>query len=115
LPSRMDREQVASLTAGTEYPDAPWQMVEFFRSARAGDVAVCAKAGFDLRSRFEYQPHNGSHGALERAHMLVPVAINARWTDTKPMSNVDLFPTILSALGLSVPEGLSGRVVALER
>jgi hypothetical protein len=115
LPSRMTREQVASLTAGSDFPDAPWQMVEFFRSARAGDLAVCAKAGFDLRSRFEYQPHNGSHGALEKAHMLVPVAINARWTDTQPMSNVDLFPTILNALGLPVPEGLSGTARVIER
>ncbi len=115
LPGRMTREQVASLTAGSDFPDAPWQMVEFFRSARAGDLVVCARAGFDLRSRFEYQPHKGSHGALERAHMLVPVVLNARWTETRPMSNVDLFPTILSALGLPVPEGLSGQAMAFER
>jgi hypothetical protein len=84
-------------------------MVEFFRSPRAGDLIVCARAGFDLRSRFEYQPHNGSHGALERDHMLVPVAVNAALPDTRPFSTTDLFPTILSALGLPVPDGLSGR------
>ncbi|HJX53908.1 MAG TPA: alkaline phosphatase family protein, partial [Polyangia bacterium] len=61
LPGRVTRDQVAALTAGTGFPDAPWQLVEFFRSPRAGDLVVCARAGFDLRSRFEYQPHNGSH------------------------------------------------------
>jgi arylsulfatase A-like enzyme len=76
---------------------------------------VCARAGFDLRSRFEYQPHNGSHGALERDHMLVPAAVNARFADDRPLSAVDLFPSILSALGLPVPAGLSGRSVELGR
>jgi Type I phosphodiesterase / nucleotide pyrophosphatase len=115
LPARMTRDQAAALTAGTGFPDTPWQLVELFRSARAGDLVVCARAGFDLRSRFEYQPHNGSHGALERDHMLVPAAVNARWADDRPLCTVDLFPTILSALGLPVPAGLSGRSVELAR
>ena len=115
LPGRMTRDEVAALTAGTGFPDAPWQLVEFFRSPRAGDLVVCARAGFDLRSRFEYQPHNGSHGALERDHMLVPAAINAGWVGDRPLCTADLFPTILTALGLPVPAGLSGRSVALAR
>jgi hypothetical protein len=115
LPCRMTRDEVAALTAGTGFPDAPWQLVEFFRSSRAGDLVVCARAGFDLRSRFEYQPHNGSHGALERDHMLVPAAINAGWVGDRHLCTADLFPTILSALGLPVPEGLSGRSIELAR
>jgi hypothetical protein len=115
LPCRMTRDEVAALTAGTGFPDAPWQLVEFFRSARAGDLVVCARAGFDLRSRFEYQPHNGSHGALERDHMLVPAAVNASWVGDRSLCTADLFPTILSALGLPTPTGLSGRSVELAR
>jgi len=115
LPERMTRDEVAALTAGTGFPDAPWQLVEFFRSPRAGDLVVCARAGFDLRSRFEYQPHNGSHGALERDHMLVPAAVNTGWVGDRPLCTADLFPTILSALGLPVPAGLSGRSVELGR
>jgi len=111
----MTRDEVAALTAGTQFPDTPWQLVEFFRSPRAGDLVVCARAGFDLRSRFEYQPHNGSHGALERDHMLVPAAVNARWASDRPLCTADLFPTILSALDLPVPAGLSGRSVELAR
>jgi hypothetical protein len=115
LPDSMTRDEIAVLTAGTGFPDTPWQLVEFFRSPRAGDLVVCARAGFDLRSRFEYQPHNGSHGALERDHMLVPAAVNARWASDRPFCTADLFPTILSALGLPVPDGLSGRSVELAR
>jgi hypothetical protein len=111
----MTRAEVAALTAGTGFPDTPWQLVEFFRSARAGDLVVCARAGFDLRSRFEYQPHNGSHGTLERAHMLVPAAVNAGWVSDRPLCTADFFPTILAALGLPVPPGLSGRSVELAR
>ena len=115
LPDSMTRDEIAVLTAGTGFPDTPWQLVEFFRSPRAGDLVVCARAGFDLRSRFEYQPHNGSHGALERDHMLVPAAVNARWASDRPLCTADLFPTILSALDLPVPAGLSGRSVELTR
>jgi hypothetical protein len=115
LPDRMTRDEVAALTAGTGFPDAPWQLVEFFRSPRAGDLVVCARAGFDLRSRFEYQPHNGSHGALERDHIMVPVAVTARWVSDRPLCTADLFPSILSALGLPVSAGLSGRSVELAR
>ncbi|MGC9984400.1 MAG: alkaline phosphatase family protein [Polyangia bacterium] len=115
LPDRMTRDEVAALTTGTGFPDAPWQLVEFFRSPRAGDLVVCARAGFDLRSRFEYQPHNGSHGALERDHMLVPAAVNACWASDRPLCTADLFPTILSALGLPVPAGLTGRSADLAR
>jgi arylsulfatase A-like enzyme len=47
--------------------------------------------------------------------MLVPAAVNARFADDRPLSAVDLFPSILSALGLPVPAGLSGRRVELGR
>ena len=56
MPSQADRDQIASFTAGSEYPDAPWQIAQFFKSRRAGDLVVCARHGFDLRARFEYQP-----------------------------------------------------------
>jgi hypothetical protein len=104
------RDQIARETASSAYPDGPWQIAEFFRSPRAGDLIVCAKPGFDLRSRFEYQPHKGSHGALNREHMLVPAAINAPWLGEGPLRSVDLFPSVLQALGKSLPEGLDGAV-----
>ena len=113
IPASADRSEIARFTADSEYPDAPWQIVQFYRSRRAGDLAVCARHGFDLRSRFEYQPHNGSHGGLHRDHMLVPALVNGHWARDR-LRTVDLFPSILAALGQAIPPQLDGEVVAIE-
>ena len=34
LPARLSVSEIAARTAGTDYPDAPWQICEFFRSPR---------------------------------------------------------------------------------
>ncbi len=102
LPQRMTPAEVVRLTATSDYPDAPWQICEFFRSPRAGDLIVCARPGYDLRARFEYQPHNGSHGGLHREHMLVPAAVNGAW-GADQLRSVDLFPSILRSLGKPIP------------
>jgi hypothetical protein len=112
-PARLDSQAIADWTADTAYPDAPWQIVRFFASPRAGDLVVCARHGFDLRAHFEYQPHNGSHGGLHRDHMLVPALTNGRWARNR-LRTVDLFPSILSALGRPIPPGLDGETVAIE-
>jgi hypothetical protein len=113
LPASVDRDEIARLTADSEYPDAPWQVLQFYRSRRAGDLVVCARHGFDLRARFEYQPHNGSHGGLHRDHMLVPALVNGHWQRDR-LRTVDLFPSILAALGQPIPPHLEGEVAAIE-
>lgn len=113
LPDVADPNEIIRLTFGSDYPDAPWQIAQFFRSSRAGDLAVCARHGFDLRANFEYQPHNGSHGALHRDHMLVPALTNGRWA-RDCLRTVDLFPSILAALGRPIPPGIDGEVVSIE-
>ena len=75
-------------------------------------MAVCARHGFDLRGRFEYQPHNGSHGGLHRDHMLVPALVNGQWARNR-IRTVDLFPSILAALGKPIPPGVDGSAVAI--
>jgi len=112
VPRRMAKSDAARLTGHTRFPDAPAQLVDFYRARRAGDLLVCARSGFDLRSRFEYQPHRGSHGCLDREHMLVPAAVNAAWpTDT--VKATDLFPTMLAALGAAPAPGRLGRALPL--
>lgn len=103
-PAALTRREILAHSRGSAYPDAAWQLVEFFASPRAGDLVVCARPGFDLRSRFEYQPHRGSHGCLDREHMLVPAAVNARWATDDAVTSLDLFPTALAALGLIDPD-----------
>jgi hypothetical protein len=114
LPAGGTATELLARTIDGPFPDAPWQVSQFFRAARAGDLVVCARPGYDLRSRFEYQPHNGSHGCLDRDHMLVPAAINAVWQRT-PLRSVDLFPSILAALGLPIPDALDGVAVPIIR
>jgi arylsulfatase A-like enzyme len=113
VPRRMRKSEAAALTAATRFPDLPGQLVDFFRAGRAGDLIVCARIGFDLRSRFEYQPHRGSHGCLDREHILVPAAFNASLGDASVRA-VDLFPTILAAMGAPPAPGRLGRALALE-
>jgi len=113
VPAAASREDIARFTADSDYPDAPWQIVQFYKSARAGDLAVCARNGFDLRARFEYQPHNGSHGGLHRDHMLVPALVNGRWARDR-LRTVDLFPSLLAALGKAIPPHVDGEVVPIE-
>ncbi len=116
LSGWLSREEIAARTAGSDYPDAPWQLVEFFRSPRAGDLVVCAAPGYDLRARFEYQPHRGSHGGLHREHMLVPAAVNAAWqTGDAPLRSVDLFPSLLGAIGASIPANVDGVAAGIRR
>jgi hypothetical protein len=112
LPPRMTAAEIAALTADSDYPDAPWQIGEFFRSPRAGDLIVCARPGFDLRARFEYQPHNGSHGGLHRDHMRVPAAVNGAWQSDR-LRSVDLFPSILQSLGKAIPSAVDGTAVGI--
>jgi hypothetical protein len=113
VPASANSHEVARFTAATDYPDAPWQIAQFYRSQRAGDLVVCARHGFDLRARFEYQPHNGSHGGLHRDHMLVPALANGRWARDR-LRTVDLFPSILAALGQPIPPHVDGEVVPIE-
>ncbi|MFH1131164.1 MAG: hypothetical protein V1754_07500, partial [Pseudomonadota bacterium] len=93
-----DRE-LLKLTFDSEYPDAPRQLLQIFESPRCGDLVVTAKPGFDLRARFEKPKHVGSHGSLHRLHMAVPFLTNHALVDD-PKRTVDLYPTVLSALGL---------------
>jgi hypothetical protein len=109
---RLRKSEVAAATAATGFPDLPAQLVDFFRARRAGDLVVCARQGFDLRSRFEYQPHLGSHGCLDREHILVPVGFNAELAEPS-LRAVDVFPTILSALGAPPAPGRLGQAKTL--
>ena len=97
-------------TADGRYPDAPYQLLDQFRSARGGDLVVIAKAGYDFRKRFEVPEHKAGHGSLIREHMLTPV-----WA-SEPLPpgllrTADVFPAMLEWLGVDVPEGIDGEAV----
>ncbi len=95
-PSMTDRESLA-LTWKTDYPDALVQLLQIFRSKRAGDLILSASKGYDLRAFHEHPEHKASHGSLHREHMMIPLISNLK-LDQGPRRSVDLFPTILRAL-----------------
>jgi type I phosphodiesterase/nucleotide pyrophosphatase len=92
------------------FPDAAFQLMDQFRSRRSGDLLVVAREGYDFRARFEVPEHKAGHGSLIRAHMQTPV-----WSSQPvpeiPLRTVDLFPTMLSWLGVTVPPGIDGEPV----
>lgn len=93
--------EALEVTGGTAYPDALFQIAQLFRSARAGDLVVSARDGFDLRDFWEFPEHKGSHGSLGKAHMQVPLLYNQKNWANHDIRTADLFPTLLRWMGKS--------------
>ena len=110
LPSQFSNQESLARTISTDYPDAPYQILELFKSERVGDVVVSAAPGFDLRVKFEHPEHHGSHGSLHTSHMKVPILTNQPF-EAKLARSMDTFPTILKSLGAEIPEGIDGKVL----
>jgi hypothetical protein len=92
------------------FPDAPYNLIDQFRSRRSGDLLVIAREGYDFRARFEVPEHRAGHGSLIRAHMQTPVW-SSRPIPPTPLRTVDLFPAMLGWMGVSAPEGIDGEAV----
>ena len=93
------------------YPDSPMQLLQLFRSPRAGDLAISATMHADLRADWEVPEHRSGHGGLVKDHMRCLVAMNR--PASGPMRTVDVFPLILSHLGYEIPRGIDGVPVAV--
>jgi len=95
------------ITIETDYPDALVQIANLVASTRSGDIILSAARDWDYRARYEPIPHVSSHGALHREHMLVPLLLN-RPPVSVPRRTVDVMPSALTALGITVPKTLDG-------
>jgi hypothetical protein len=94
-------------TIESDYPDALVQIAHLIASPRCGDIVLSAARDWDYRARYEPIPHVSSHGALHREHMLVPLLLN-RPSAGVPRRTVDVMPSALVALGITVPKTLDG-------
>ena len=94
------------------FPDAPFHLMDQFRSRRTGDLLVIAREGYDFRKRFEVPEHKAGHGSLIRAHMQTPVW-SSHPVPQMPLRTVDLFPAMLTWLGAAAPQGVDGEAVWL--
>jgi len=111
-----DREMLARSRA-TDVPDAPRQLLQLFRSPRAGDLALGASLGNDFRGPWEIPEHKAGHGSLIADHAEVPILASVPLPDA-PLRTVDLMPAMLELLGVAVPTGIDGvpfSVLARER
>jgi hypothetical protein len=84
-------------TAGSDYPDSVLQLARLVLGERSGDLILSASPGWDLRRRYEPISHVSSHGALHRAHMLVPLLVNRRLDET-PRRTTDLFRILMRGM-----------------
>lgn len=111
-----DRELLAR-SRHTSLPDAARQLLQLFRSPRAGDLVLAAAAGSDFRGPWEIPEHRAGHGSLIADHVEVPLAASIPLPDA-PIRTVDVFPAMLEALDVPVPSGLDGvpfsRLAAVE-
>ncbi len=94
-------------TIESDYPDALVQIAHLIASPRCGDIVLSAARDWDYRARYEPIPHVSSHGALHREHMLVPLLLNGPPVGV-PRRTVDVMPSALTALGITVPKTLDG-------
>jgi hypothetical protein len=104
----VDSTTAYEATLETDYPDGIVQIAVVAEAPRSGEIILSAARDWDFRARYEPIPHVSSHGALHREHMLVPLITN-RPTSRVPRRTVDLMPSALEALGLSIPDGLDGQ------
>ena len=107
--SRTSRQWLAE-TWATTYPDMPVQLLAYFDSPLAVDVAIFASPGADFG-----QTHRGGHGGLDaRDDMLVPMLIagpGVPHTQLGAVRTVDLAPTLLRLMGRPIPAGTDGKAL----
>jgi len=103
----MSPRQWLEATCRTDYPDLPAQIVAYFRSRRAGDIAVFAAPGWDFGRK-----NRAGHGGLNADDVLTPLLLAGPGVPRVTVSaahTTDLVPTLLMLLGEPVPPGLDAR------
>jgi hypothetical protein len=93
----LDEREWLSATCEAMFPDAPVQVSQLFESARAGDLIINSRMGWDLKP--EMQPHHGTHGGLHSAEMRVPLLVaNSRYElrSDQPLRTPDVMDILLA-------------------
>lgn len=103
-PALRDDRDCLTHSYDRPFPDAPVQLLQLFRSPRAGDIAVVAEPGADLRDGWEIPAHRSGHGSLIAAHMRCLMALNQRVSGT--LRTTDAFALAAQHLGHALPAGI---------
>ena len=102
-----DREWLRHTCNEQFYPDAVFQIAQCLDAENSGDIVINAAVGYDP-SR---QNQRGSHGGLDRTQITVPLICwgkGVKPTQVPCARTVDVFTTVLKALGLRTPKGVPG-------
>jgi len=105
-----DGRQWLAATIHSDLPDLPEQILTYFQSHRAGDVALFAAPGWD----FENVNRAGHGGLRADDDMCVPLLLagpGVPHARLKTARTVDLMPTLLHLLGRPVPSDLDGKTL----
>jgi len=102
----LDDRDMLMRSRETNLPDAPRQLLQLFQATRAGDIVLAAQPGTDFRGPWEIPAHQSGHGSLIAEHMEVPIASSVALPEV-PIRTVDLMPTVLERLGVTVPSGVT--------
>ncbi len=105
FPAVSDEKTCYETTRETDFPDAPLQLLQFFRSPRAGDLLVAAEKGYEVRAReFECPVHVGTHGSFFSEHMWVPFYANRPQPSVR--RSTEVFRVMAEHLGVTPPHPL---------
>ena len=104
------RDEWLAHSFDSAFPEAPLHLLDQFQASRAGDLVVVADEGYDFRKRFERPEHKSGHGSLIKVHMQTPLWSNQPIPEVA-MRTADVFPALLSWLGVAVPEGIEARSI----
>ncbi|MCI0434186.1 MAG: alkaline phosphatase family protein, partial [Gemmatimonadetes bacterium] len=91
----------------TDVPDAARQLLQLFRTARAGDLVLAAHRDFDFRGPWEIPEHKAGHGSLIAEHMEIPLLASVPLPPVA-IRTVDIMPAILELLGVAIPDTIDG-------
>lgn len=103
----LSERQWLAATMETDTPDLPAQILAYFRSPYAGDLAVFAAPGWDFNN-----VHRAGHGGLRGEDMFVPLLLAGPGVPhgrLEAARTVDIVPTVLKLLGRPIPAGLDGQ------
>jgi len=112
LPQVMRMHDALSRTVDTDYPDALVQVLQLFRSARAGDLVISADPSCDISGVREESGVPSIGGALHRSHSVVPLMSSVPLA-AMPLRTADVGAMVLRVLGIESEHHLDG--VAMER
>lgn len=103
----MDAKGAIEATASSPYPDGILQMLQLFRSRRAGDLVAGASEGFAFIGDGDRSVPDATHGSLRREHMSVPFAASMRLGASR-VRTADVFALMLSLLGIEPAHAMDG-------